>query len=398
MALLDASGYTRATVDEIKTEIRDLLKTSFGSGIAVGDGVLSNYEEFVSIITDVVDRREQEMERLYSSRYVSTAIGESLEQAVQFSGISRLLKSKTISDPSTQCVIAGTPATIIPINSRVEIVASGERFQTLAEVTIGGGGTIPVNVEAINFGPVVFVQGDSVSGGEVTIIDTVSGWTDFTFGAPVLGRNDETDEALRIRHSQSLQSTTGSTVDSLLASLLTVQGVNSVQVIENRTDTVDSEGRSGHSFEVLVDGGADQDIIDAIFLAKPLGIETVGTTSGTATDTQGTSYDINFSRPIDTPIFIKTTIVKLLSPATYPADGDDQIKEAVKEFGENNFKQGSLLIWDRFFEAVFTVPGIADVIVEGSKVVATETTTNLQLDFNEKPTYDVSDFTVVDNT
>ena len=398
MALLDASGYTRATVAEIKTEIRDLLKVSFGSGIAVGDGVLSNYEEFVSIMTDVVDRREQEMERLYSSRYVSTAIGESLEQAVRFSGITRLLESKTLSDPATPCVIAGTPATNIPINSRVEIVASGERFQTLSAVVIGGGGTVNVDVEAINTGPVVFVQGDSVSGGEVTIIDTVAGWTDFTFGAVVLGRNDETDEALRIRHAQSLQSTTGSTVDSILAALLTVQGINSVQVIENRTDTSDSEGRPGHSFEVLADGGADQDIINAIFTAKPLGIETVGSVSGTATDTQGTSYDINFSRPIPTPIFIKVTIVKLTSPATYPADGDAQIKTAVKEFGENNFKQGSLLIWDRFFTPVFTVPGIADVIVEGSKVVATENDTNLQLDFNEKPTYDVSDFTVVDNT
>ena len=384
MALLDSSGYTRATVAEIKVEIRDLLKVSFGSGIAVGDGVLSNYESFVSIMTDVTDRREQEMERLYSSRYVSTAIGESLEQAVRFSGISRLLESKTISDPATPNVITGTPATIIPINSRVEIVASGERFKTLSEVTIGGGGTINVNVEAINTGPVVFVQGDSVSGGEVTIIDTVAGWDDFTFGAVVLGRNDETDEALRIRHAQSLQSTSGSTADALLAKILTVQGINSVLVIENDTDLTDSGGRPPHSFEVVVDGGADQDIINAIGDSKPLGIATFGDTSGTFTDTQGTTYTIKFSRVVNTDIFMNVTID---TDGLYPADGDEQVKTAVALFGSENYKQGSLLIWDAFFEAVFTVPGITNVLVEGSKTFGLENDTNLLMGIKEKPIF-----------
>jgi len=335
-----------------------------------------------------LDKREQELERLYASRYVSTASGESLNQAVRGAGIQKLLAAPSKSDitPGQRCVATGTPTTSIPNGSRLEIVASGQRVKTVGAVIIGGGGTVELDVVALNNGPIVWDTGDSVSGGELTFIDTITGWDDLSMGDLVIGRDDETNEQLRLRHSESLQSTEGSTVDSIIARILVVSGIDSVFVIENVGPGVDSEGRPANTFEIVVSGGADQEIFDAVLAAKALGINTVGDVTGTANDKNGKPHNVAFSRPVDTNIFLEITIeINNL----FPANGVVQIQDASVDFGTTEFasKSGPKIIWDKFCLPVFTVDGIEDVKVKGGLSAGSVSETNLQLTFKQKPVF-----------
>lgn len=55
-----------------------------------------------------------------------------------------------------------------------------------------------------------------------------------------------------------------------------VENIISVNVYENYTDTVDSEGRLPHSIEVIAEGGKDDDIAYGILARRAGGIQTNG--------------------------------------------------------------------------------------------------------------------------
>ena len=90
--------------------------------------------------------------------------------------------------------------------------------------------------------------------------------------------------------------------------VLEVEGVQQAFVFENVTLATDSDGLPPKSFEVVVEGGADQDIADTIFLHKPAGIETFGTTSLSVLDTQGFNHTVKLSRPTTLQMFVDVTV------------------------------------------------------------------------------------------
>jgi len=147
-----------------------------------------------------------------------------------------------------------------------------------------------------------------------------------------LGRNIETDPDFRARRASSLQVIGAGTVEAIRARLLTdVDGVTAALIFENDTDAVDGDGRPAHSFEPVVQGGTDQDIIDLLWLVKPAGIESFGTISGTAEDSQGDPQDISFSRPVEVDIYVE---IDVEVDGTYPVTGDDILKQALVDYGD----------------------------------------------------------------
>ena len=396
MATLDDQGYTRETADESSEKIRNRLISSFGSGIRVGTNQVSVFEEIVSVGTDTVDAAEQVGERAYLSRYVNTATGASQDEAAAFGGTTRLQKLQTTTDPTagSRAIISGTPSTVISTPYKMKVVASGEEFDLVAGVTIGGGGTIEADFIATNFGPVVITDGDKVSTGELAFITIVAGVTDIEIDQVILGRDQETNEALRLRHNANQEALDGSIADAILDSILAVKGITSVQIFENRTNFPDSEGRPPKSFEVLAEGATDQDIRDAILASGAEGIETVGNVSGTALNKNGDSIDINFSRTSDRNIFVKITYQK---NGLFPGDGETQLQNEVVTYGTDNFgkKSGAIVINDAFCVPVFNVPGITDVVILTGLTGGGEDAANIPLDFDEKAKFLVGNVTVV---
>ena len=94
-----------------------------------------------------------------------------------------------------------------------------------------------------------------------TIITNYTGWESVNNLVPAnVGREAETDTALRQRWNSSLYTRSVAMVDSIASALMSLSGVTSATVYENETDSTDAEGRPPHSIEAVVGGGDADDI------------------------------------------------------------------------------------------------------------------------------------------
>ncbi len=147
------------------------------------------------------------------------------------------------------------------------------------------------------------------------------------------GRFEETDEELRDRFLGTSGAIGRATADSIIKGVSLVEGVDDVSLINNVEDSVSPDGLPPKSFEVIVQGGGDQAIADAILAYAPAGIESYGTINTSAVDSKGTSHPIAFTRPSDVYIFVNIEYEKYEEFNPFPVDGEDQIKQAIVDAG-----------------------------------------------------------------
>ncbi len=186
-------------------------------------------------------------------------------------------------------------------------------------------------------------------------LDEVDNIGDVTTGVAV-----ETDATFRVRRTTALQGLGNATLEAIRGDMLLVPGVTVVFVFENETDITQGI-RTPHSIEVVLDGGVDTDIATALFNTKGGGIATVGTNSANHTDSQGTVHSVAFSRPAIRDIWID---IDVTVDAEYPADGDTQVADALKAFGDANYGIGDDVIpLPELVGSIALIPGIRDVAI-----------------------------------
>ena len=216
----------------------------------------------------------------------------------------------------------------------------------------------------------ILVQGESVDTGGViglaqnitVITNPISGWNGAgNIADATLGDDEETDAAFRIRRIAALAGLGNATVEAIRGALLAVTNVDVALIFPNDSDIIDSGGRPPHSFESVVQNGADQDVIDEIFLNKAAGIGTFGTESGTSIDSQNNAHAINFSRPSEVTIWLDLT---LTTNSDYPVDGDALVEAAVLAFGAALDIGDDVIVFPQLVGAIDGIPGITDVVVD----------------------------------
>jgi uncharacterized phage protein gp47/JayE len=206
------------------------------------------------------------------------------------------------------------------------------QYATDAEVTIAAGVAV-VGASAVIAGATV-----SLAATITTIVNPIAGWSTVTNPLDAtVGTDEETDSALRIRQAQSVATPSQSLLESLFSAVADLTGVIQTIVLENDTGSVDGNGQAAHSVQVLVDGGDDDEIAEAIFNEKCVGITSIGSTTVVVLDNKGGSHNINFQRPTLVPIYV---IVNLTAGATYPANGDTLITQAIIDFAEGLLVEG----------------------------------------------------------
>lgn len=192
------------------------------------------------------------------------------------------------------------------------------------------------------------------------IINSISGWvgvdnlTDAVLGAVV-----EDDATFRERRRSALQGLGNATLEALRGDMLLITGVTAASIFENDTDLIIGI-RTPHSIEAVVSGGADQDIWDALFDSKAAGIATVGAESGSHTDSQGTIHTVKFSRPTIRDIWIE---INVTVNSEYPADGDTQVANALKAFGDTHVVGQDVIPIPQLIGTIDQIPGILDVAI-----------------------------------
>lgn len=259
--------------------------------------------------------------------------------------------------------------------------------------------------------------------GEISEIATpVSGWTNVINLMPASpGRNDETDDELRIRRNAATSQGYATEEAIKQAILNNVEGVISCFVKSNRTLGVpytvtefdahllsmglaigttvyapapDDEGRPGKSFEVVVQGGENQDIANTIWGTFAAGIETYGLISVSVVDSEGVSQIIKFSKPSNKYLWIRLEYV-VYNEETFPDDGEVQIADSIIAWAPGEYSLGKDIIPERILTPVYTVPGIGKVIV---KVAITNSPTDLPTYTTDTISVGARDVALADNS
>jgi uncharacterized phage protein gp47/JayE len=346
-----ADGFVRKPIETILEEIEAAQKSAFGADFDTSDASIAGQNN--AIFVTHIDELWELMEALYAAWDPDSNTGTMQSQIAALSG--------TVRQPATKSTVTATVNLDAGVTLEAGAVASvsgspTSRFVTLADATNSGGAPANVDVamEAETAGAVV------ANAGTLTEIETPqSGWNSITNAADAtIGDEIETDEELRLRRETELRRAGAAAVDAIEADVSAVDDVTSVTCFENTTDVTDGDGVPPHAIEVVVLGGAANDIAQAIWDSRAAGIEHHGDTNGTATDDDGDTHTIYFSRPSEITIHIACTVT---TDDDYPADGDTQIKTALAAWGQANLAVGDDVIFTQLYPIIFGVSGVTDI-------------------------------------
>jgi uncharacterized phage protein gp47/JayE len=235
-----------------------------------------------------------------------------------------------------------TPFLFLPTaNFNITILATPGRYlaQTLGRIAV------PANTVNINL--------QAVSG-----LDSVNNMAEGT-----LGRDRENDTEFRTRRRSSLFSNGSATDEAIRSRLLQeVVDVSYVRVYSNREDAVDSEGRPGHSTEVVVMGGDDMAIANKLWQVWPSGTGFHGNTTIVIKDSVGDDQTIKYSRPVSKYIWVQVQLT-LSSEEDFPAGGTGTVKTNIVNWALENLNPGINVIFQKLYQPIYKVAGIEEANV-----------------------------------
>lgn len=366
---LTENGFERLTFDEILDTQITKAKELFGDDIDTSD--TSTFGKILRLLClDSADNQELS-ELVYLSAFPASARGISLDRLVPLVGISR----NPASYAWQEIEISGEANTPVPMGF---LVAAGDIvFHLIQDYTIGSSGTVTAIAECNEPGTVGNVPVGSIN----TIVNPISSVTGITHtGTVQLGADAESDYSLRNRFTQALTTVGSGTVNAIRGSVLRVSGVESVYIEENDTDSTVGT-LSPHSFicYVLAPITAKQDIAEAIFSKKPVGIQTVGDVSTTVTDSGGGEHVIKFSWTDIVQIYVSCTIS---TSSDFSSENLQEIKDNIVS-KLSSYGNGQSVTVTSLYSAIY-VDGVTDVTsLTISKDGATYVTDKIDLDFNE---------------
>lgn len=354
--------------------------------------ILGISAEQISLCWQAAEAAALQFDPLYNT-------GAGMSGTVQLNGITRIAgypEQKTIT-------LTGVTSTVIPAGSIVATADGLWQFTTAEEVTLAAGTGTTEAVCTVN-GPTELETGDVNA-----ILTPVAGWQGVVDTAtPVVGKLEETDSELRIRQQRATAYIAKRHIEAIYAAVIEVEGVTYCRVYQNKTLTTDVRGITPKSLAVVVVGGVDEDIAEAIFNTAPVGIEYFGNLSSAIeiTDTQGEVYEIDFTRPTDVPIDIVVTVhaTDLSFPSTAAADikaailayvsAGASVVGAGSNFDRNGFPPGETVVLSQLYTPINSVPGHTVTALTIAKHDDGAGTSDIDIEWDEAASFDATNITV----
>ncbi len=381
MAGLDANGFTGKTFEETRAGMQAEADVQWGASNAsrIDKSVMGVIIALVAVLAAAL---WQLGKLLYNSQRASGAFGVLLDGVLELTGVVRLQQTKSTVD----CVAVGTNATVLSVGRRIKNAVtltywvstvektiatlsawapttayvkgdlrtndSGKIYYcTIAGTSAGSGGPTGTGTAIVDgsvtwrfiaagtaavvvpFESELYGQIVGAAGNLTTIETSQGGWTSVVNPLDAeQGRTVETDAQARVRRNADLRSTGNAALDAIVSDVAQVDGVVRVKCFKNDTDVTDVDGVPPHSVEVLVRGGTDAAVGAALLATVAAGIRTHGTTTVVVVDSEGQNQTIKFTRPEVVNMYVTHEIV--IDAATFPADGDAQVKQATVDFSE----------------------------------------------------------------
>lgn len=174
----------------------------------------------------------------------------------------------------------------------------------------------------------------------------------------VLGRLTETDDELRRRRFMSVQQNSTALSGALKSMIYSLDGVKYVKYFENYTETTDLNGLPMKSFEYVVYGGDEDEIIDLIFTNKTIGTRAFGTTTKLRHDEDGNTFEIGFTKAEEVNLGMK---IELETSSIQSESWKNNIKEAIiKEFNKSQGINDSVKAYN-YYKIITPFSGITDI-------------------------------------
>ena len=383
-----STGPQIPTFLDVENFLKDQARTIFGDDIYLEAD--SQDGQLLAVFALALYNTMLAFQLAYYQRSPSTAIGVGLDTLVAINGIARQEATPSL----CQVTLTGTPLTIV-YNGVVR--DDNNNLWTLpTPTTIGSLGTVTVTATCQTLGAITALAG------QLTTIETpTAGWTSVTNAtAATPGLAEETDAELRARQKISVANPSQALTTGILGGVYAVDGLVSAQLYENDTSTVVNvinrvpslTGYPPHSISVVVDGGTDDDVANAIAVRKTPGCFTNGTTLVNTVDRYGVVTPIRFTRASEIEFEVEITI-KALNNYT-SAIGDD-IKEAIQAYF-NELVAGNPVIVSEIWAAATSVnissgnPYFSVLSVTVSRYGDVLADDDITMYFEEKPVIDLS--------
>lgn len=351
---LSPTGYRRRTFEEILNAKIEKAKELFGeeinteSNTALGKYIRINAYDQYNV--------EELAERIYYSAFPQTSSGQSLDRLGWSVGITR-----NAAIPSQyQVKVSGTAGTVVELGFLVG-TESELNFYNTADATIGEDGTCLIVVECVEAGII-----GNVSASEINNIVNPAAAIDTAVGVSVIraGVDRESDYDFLKRYEvvrEGKGSCTEASIISALANIPTVSGAYIV-VNESATETIDEIPPK--TIACYVDGGADyhQEIAEAIFDKKPVGVGTHGNETVLVSYGGLADYAVNFSHAKEVKVYVK---LALTTSAEFEGSGNEDIKANIQSFVDS-LGIGKPLITTALYSQIYSVTGVLSAIIQVS--------------------------------
>lgn len=195
------------------------------------------------------------------------------------------------------------------------------------------------------------------------MINNITGFESVTnLLEPTYGRMAETDIELRQSYIAKSALRSNTMIDSIVAELLNnVANVESASGYENDQDYQDERGLPPHSVEIIVEGGDNSEIAQAILRRKAGGIQTHGSIVVDVPGNYGDSIPVRFNRPEYLYTWLKLVLHGDASriPTNYAALTIQSLLEDAAEF-----RAGTNLLTQLLTEGIYSrVAGITYIDV-----------------------------------
>ncbi|MDQ0202468.1 baseplate J/gp47 family protein [Pectinatus haikarae] len=316
---IDDAGLHIPTYADIRDDLIDTFKDIYGQDIYL-DNDSQDYQMISAFALKTYDTI-QLLQIIYNNFSPKTAVGTGLDSLVKLNGIAR--KSASYST----CVVTLTGTAGTTITAGVVEDSAGYKWDLPANITFTAE-TLSTTAQCETIGSI------EAAIGAITKINTPQyGWTAVNNLVPaVVGDPIETNEELKERQSISVAIPSQNMVNSLIAGIASISGVNRSKVYDNDSNTTDSNGIPGHSVAAVVEGGLDANIGEQIYLRKGPGSGTYGNTTIVYTNDDGLQNDIRFFRPTYISVDANITIY---ASTGYSSTVLDTIKSNIESYIEN---------------------------------------------------------------
>ena len=368
--------YIVKTFEEALETMQESAREQFGEDFNVSN--TSNWYRLVGLpVSLLCVEKSQNIKDLEDRMSIYKATGTDLDDILSNFRFSRKQSSAATGTWTTS---NSTPNTVVSIGAlTVERATDGITYKNTNAVTISSLGVGVFEIECETSGII-----GNCDIGEINKITTpVSGISSGSNTDTLQdGQDQETDLEYLSRYLEASSTEAFWNLDGIYSELLAVDGVTSAYVSCNRESTTDSNGWLPHSRVYVVDGGADQDIAEAIYRKTDRAIAENGTEEVTVTDIQGIERIVKFDRPVTQIVDFKVTVLPESTNIT-------NIIATIKNYIDS-ISVGGLITQTNAIEAVrsagyLTGTGIQSLEVRFALGGTGSYNPTLQLVYNKKP-------------